>query len=101
MNDKMTTVAGVVVGGPEYEVIEGNKRAWVALSVIAKRRIDDEWIDDPPVVYHVLVRDDAGLAVVASIAPESRLLVSGVITSEAPLVLEAADLMPSDTRRGL
>jgi hypothetical protein len=101
MNDKMTTVAGVVVGGPEYEVIEGSKRAWVALSVIVKRRIDDEWVDDPPVVYHVLVRDEAGLAVVASLAPESRLLVSGVITSEAPLVLEAADLMPGDTRRGL
>ncbi len=98
--DKVVTVAGEVIGGPEYEETEFGKRAWLAISVVTKRRSGDEWVDDPPVVYHVVARDPESMGVAASVGQHSRILVSGVVRGDQPLIIEADDIVVSVNRHG-
>ena len=87
---RVITTAGELIGLPEYQEAETGKTARFGISVTTKHREGDEWIDDPPVVYEVVVADKDGLEVAASLGRGDRVLVSGVLRSDVtPAVIEA------------
>lgn len=89
MRDEVT-IAGELAGKPEYVETERGKAAWLHVSVRTKRRVENDWIDDPPVIYEIVVADDEGLGLVAALGPGDRVLVSGTRpTDVTPLVIEA------------
>ncbi|MGA2824531.1 MAG: single-stranded DNA-binding protein [Streptosporangiaceae bacterium] len=86
----IVTVAGELIGAPEYQETAHGKTAVFYLSVMTRHRVDDEWIDDPPVTYRVVTTDEESIGVAASLAEGSRVLVSGLLHStQQPPVIEA------------
>lgn len=98
--EKLVTVAGEMTSGPKYEETGSGKRAWFAISVVTRRREGDGWVDNPPVVYHVVTQEPAAVGVVATLADRARVLVSGVVHDEHPHVIEADDIAVSLNLQG-
>lgn len=87
------TIAGELTGEPEYVETERGKAARLHMCVRTKRRVEDDWIDDPPVIYEIVVTDDEGLGLVATLRPGDRVLVSGTASMDVtPPVVEAETL---------
>lgn len=79
----VVTVAGELVSLPEYQESEAGKTARFGIVVVVKHRNGDEWVDDPPVVYDIVVTDDDGMSIVPSLGRGDRVLVSGTVRSAA------------------
>lgn len=79
----IVTVAGELVSVPEYQETGAGKTARFGITVVARHRHGDEWVDDPPVTYEVVVSDDDGMSIASSLRHGDRVLVSGTARSEA------------------
>lgn len=96
------TAVGILAGLPEYRETSSGKLAVCAVTVTTKRRdpMTDEWVDDPPVTYQLIVTDEPSLAALVTLTGGERVLFSGTVLNEAEFPqVEAESVMPADQRR--
>lgn len=87
------TVAGDLISLPEFGETAAGKTARFGISVTTRRRDGDDWIDDPALIYEVVVSDEEGLGVVSTIGRGDRILVSGLVRQDrTPPVIEATGI---------
>ncbi len=98
------TAVGVLASMPEYQETPSGKLACLTVTVTTKHRVPqtDDWVTDPPVTHQLLVTDDQGLALVASLVPGDRVLFSGTLRDDAASAIveaESVDLSERFSKR--